>query len=156
MPLSEHVYRGAIAFKITEPVEQWICFTFCIELEHSSTENIWMIQKAAAKGNWWLAASSRQSAFSCIMSHAEFFGKTSNHPADSAPIQLRFGALQILAFPKTKITFEREESSDCWRFRKIRQGSWWPVFRSQGVYFEGDWGIICPMYNVSSILYLLQ
>ena len=46
------------------------------------------------------------------MSCAEFFGETSNHPGDSAPLQPRFGALQLLAFPKTKITFEREEISD--------------------------------------------
>ena len=39
----------------------------------------------------------------------EFFAKTSNHPGDSAPLQPRFGALALLAFPKIKITFEREE-----------------------------------------------
>ena len=67
---------------------------------------------ATAMGNWWLAASSRQHASSCIMSHEEFFGETSSHPGDSAPIQPRFGALWLPAFPKTKITFEREETSD--------------------------------------------
>ena len=46
------------------------------------------------------------------MSHAVFFGETSNHPGDSAPLQPRFGALRLLAFPKTKITFEREEILD--------------------------------------------
>ena len=68
-----------------------------------------MIQKAVAMGNWRLAASSQERAYSSIMSHAEFFGQTSNHPGDSATLQPRFGALQLLAFPKTKITFEREE-----------------------------------------------
>ena len=63
-----------------------------------------MSQKAAAMGIWWLAASSRQLTHSCIMSRAEFF--------DSAPLQPRFGVLQLLAFPKTKIAFEREEISD--------------------------------------------
>ena len=43
------------------------------------------------------------------MSHAEFFGGTSNHPGDSAHLQPRFGALLLLGFPKTNITFEREE-----------------------------------------------
>ena len=66
-------------------VEQQICIKFWIKLEHSSTETIWMIQKAAAMGNWWLAASSRQQTHSHITSHAEFFAKTSNHPGDSAP-----------------------------------------------------------------------
>ena len=46
MPLSEHVYCVAIAFKMTEQVEQQICIKFCIKPEHSSTETIWMIQKA--------------------------------------------------------------------------------------------------------------
>ena len=110
--LSEHVYSVATAFKITEWVEQRICIKFCIKLQYSSAETIRMIQKAAAMGNWWLAASLGQSAHLCIMYCAGFFGKTSNHPGDSAPLQLRFNALRLLAFPKTKITFEREEISD--------------------------------------------
>ena len=65
-------------------------------------ETIWMIQKAAAVGNWWLAASSRQCACSCIMSHAEFFGETSNHLGDTAHLQPRFGTLWLLTFPKLK------------------------------------------------------
>ena len=48
------------------------------------------------------------------MPHTEFFGETSNHPGDSAPLQPRFGALQLLAFPKIKTAFQREEISDCW------------------------------------------
>ena len=42
-----------------EQVEQRICIKFCIMLEHSSVETIWLIQKASAMGNWWLAASSQ-------------------------------------------------------------------------------------------------
>ena len=60
MPLSEHLYCVAISFKMTERVEQWMCSKFCVKVEHSSMKTIWMIQKAAAMGNWWLAASSRQ------------------------------------------------------------------------------------------------
>ena len=40
------------------------------------------------------------------MSCAEFFGETSNHPGDLALLQPKFGALQLLAFPKTKITLK--------------------------------------------------
>ena len=36
------------------------------------------------------------------MSSAEFFGETSNHPGDFAPLQPIFGALQLLAFPQLK------------------------------------------------------
>jgi hypothetical protein len=36
-----------------------------------------------------------------------FFGKTSHRPGPSAPLQPRFGSLQLLAFSKDKITFKR-------------------------------------------------
>ena len=49
MLLSEHVYCVAIALKMTE---QQICINFCIKLEHSFAEIIWMIQKAVAMSNW--------------------------------------------------------------------------------------------------------
>ena len=103
-----------VAFKMTEWVEQWIWIKVCIKLELSSMETILMIQKATAMGNCWLAASSQQYTCLFIMSHAEFFGETSNHLGDSASLHPRFGTLQLLAFPKTKITFEREEISDSW------------------------------------------
>ena len=47
------------------------------------------------------------------------FGKTWNHSGDSAPLQPRFGALRLLAFPQIKIIFEREEiSNHQWDSRK--------------------------------------
>ena len=103
--------------------------------------------EGAAMGNWWLATSSRQCACSCIMSGAELFGKTSNHPGDSAPLQPRF-IVWLRAFPKTKITFEREEIFDHrWDSGKYdgeADGDWENCVMSQGAYFEGDWGIIVP------------
>ena len=105
--LSEYVYCVAITFKMTQQVEQQSCIKVCIKLEHSSAETIWMNQKAVAMRHWWLAPSSQQCTLSGITSCAEFFGETSHHPGDSALLQLRFGALQLLAFPKTKITFEK-------------------------------------------------
>ena len=82
------------------------CIKFCIKLEHSSAETSERIQKDTARGNWWLAASPWQHSHSCITSHTEFFGKTSNHPGDSAPLQPRFGTLWLLPSPKTKIIFK--------------------------------------------------
>jgi len=38
---------------------------------------------------------------------------TSHHPGLSAPLQLRFGSLRLLAFPKAKIAVEREEICEC-------------------------------------------
>ena len=46
MLLSEQVYCVAVAFKMTERVEQQICIRFCVKLEYSSMETTWMIQKA--------------------------------------------------------------------------------------------------------------
>ena len=100
--LSEHVYCVAMAFKMTEWVQQWICIKFWFKLEYSSMETIRMIQKATAMGNRWLAASLRQHAHSCITSPAEVSGETSNHPGDLASLQPRFGILWLLAFPKLK------------------------------------------------------
>ena len=156
--MSEPVYCVAIAFKMTEQIEQWICIRFCIKLEHSSKETIQMIQKAEAVGNWWLAASSWQHAHSCIMFHAEFFVETSNHRGDSAPLQPRFGTLWLLAFPKTKIIFERDEISDHkWdlgKYNRVADEDWENCVRSYGVYFEGDWVIVlCTMFLVSCIFF---
>ena len=129
-----------------------------------------MMKMAAAMGNWWLAASSWQCACSCIMSCAEFFGETSNHLGDWASLQSRFGALWLLAFPKTKITFEREEISGCWWDSGKYTGQliviptkdfaecfeqwkrhWENCVRYHGACFEGDWGpiVLCTMFLIS-------
>ena len=115
-----------------------------------------MIQKPAAVGTWWLAASSRQCTCSYITSPGEFFGETWNHPGNSSPLQPRLGALWLLPFSKTKITFEREESSNYWwdsgKYKGAADGDWENCVRSQGAYFEGDWGaiVLCTMFLVSS------
>ena len=73
------------------------------------------------------------------------------------PLQPRFAALRLLAFPKTKIIFEKEEISDhCWdsgKYKGAADGYWENCVRSQGAYFERDWGIIvlCTMFLVSYI-----
>ena len=144
---------------MTEPVEQQMCIRYGVRFEHSYMETIWMIQKASAMGNWWLAASSQQhpAHVSCLMhiSGAESFCETSNHPGDSAPLQPRFGALWLLAFSKTKINFDREDISVHWwdsgKYDGAAYGNWENYVRSLGAYFEGDWGIIvlCTMFLVS-------
>ena len=59
------------------------------------------------------SASSRQCACRFHSSRAGFFGKASHHPGLSAPLQPRFGSLQLLAFPKARIAFEKEEICEC-------------------------------------------
>ena len=136
-------------------VEQQTCIKFCVKFKHSSAETIQMIQKAAAMGNWWLAASSQQHAHSYITSHAEFFDDTSNHPGDSTTLQPRFGALWLLAFPKTKITFEREVSQTISEIQENMTGQLLTIGRIcevPGTYFKGDWVfiVLCTMFLVSS------
>ena len=46
--VDEHVYCVAIAFKMTEQVQQRICIKFRIKLEHSSTKVIQINQKSVA------------------------------------------------------------------------------------------------------------
>ena len=101
---------------------EWICIKFCINLEHSSMETIRMVQKAADRGNWGLAASTWQDTNSYQASRG-VFGETSNHLGNSAPLRPRFGALWLLNFSRTKITFERKEISD-WLWDS---GSWWQL-----------------------------
>ena len=140
-----------VAFKMPEQVEQWISIKFCIKLEHSSMETIWMIQKAAVMGNWWLVVSSWQGACSCIMTHAAFFCEIWNHSGDWALLQFRFGALRLMAFPQTKITFEKEEIQEnmTWQLMVIKRTVWGPKVPT----LEGT---ETSLSYVQCFLYLLQ
>ena len=140
---------------MTERVEQRICIRFCIKLEHSSMESIRIIQKVIGMGNWWLVALSRQCVHLCITSHAADFSQNIKSPRWLSPLQLRFGTLKLLAFPKVNITFQREELSehqwDSGKYNEVADSDWVNYVRSQGAYLEGDWGIIlCTMFLVSS------
>ena len=77
-----------------------------------------MTQKAT--DDWQLHHDNTPTHVSCLV---QFFCETANHWGDSVPLQPRFGTLRCLAFPKTKITFEKEEISDCqWDSGKIQWG----------------------------------
>ena len=109
---------------MTEKVKQRVCIKFCVKLEHSSAETIRMIQKVTAMGNWWLAASSQQHAHSRITSRAEFSAKHRVTQVTQPLLQPRFGALQLLSFSKTKITFGKEGTSDClWDLGKYERAA---------------------------------
>ena len=75
-----------------------------------------------------------------------------------APVQPRFVTLLLLAFPKTKITFEIEEISDRWwdsgKYKGAADGNENCV-RSQDAYFKENWGVIvlCTMCLVSCIFF---
>ena len=102
MQLSEHVYCVAITFKVTEWVEQPTYIKFCIKLEHSSAETIWMIQKAAAVGNCWLQVSLGQHARSCITSYREIFDKHQIPQVTQSPYSPDLVPWDFWLFPKLK------------------------------------------------------
>ena len=85
------------------------------------------------------------------------FCKTSNHWGDSTLLQPRFGARWLRVFPKTKITFEKEEISehrwDSGKCDGAADGDWEKCVRSSAMYFEGHWGVfdVCTMFLVSYI-----
>ena len=87
------------------------------------------------------------------------FWQNIKSPRWLSPLKPRFSALWLLEFPQTKITFEREETSDCqWdsgKYNEVADGYWENYVRSQGAYFEEDWGIIvlCTMVLVSCIFF---
>ena len=66
--------------------------------------------------------------------------------------------------PKTKISFERVEISvhrrDSGKYNRAADGNWENCVRSQGAYFEGDWGITilcttsCILFNKCSLFSL--
>ena len=159
MPLSEHVYCVAVTFKMTERVEQHICIKFFIKLEHSSVETVHMSQKATGMGSWWWAASSQQCAHSCFTSRAEFFlAKHQITQVTQTPYNPNLAPCNFWLFPKLKSPLKGKRFQAVDETRKIQRDSWWRLencVRSQGAYFEGDWGdiVLCTMFLISCIFF---
>ena len=65
-------------------------------------EAIWMIQKTAAIDNWWLAASSRQSALSGIMSGAVFLARHQITQVTHPPYSTNMASWDFWLFLKLK------------------------------------------------------
>ena len=97
-PLSEHVYCVASHSKWLSEKSDESASNFVLSLNIPPWKLFRWFRRPQLWDRW-LAASS-QCAHSCITSPADFLGKTSNHPGDSAPLQPTFGILWLLAFPK--------------------------------------------------------
>ena len=148
----------ALAFKITEQVEQRICIKFCVKFKHSSPGTIQMIQKATAMGNRWLAASSWQHACSCITSRAEFFQRHRITQVTEPLYCPDMAPGNFWLFPKLKspLKGKRFQTID-----EIQENTTEQLMvtgktvRSQGTYFEGDWSVIvlCTMFLVSYLFF---
>ena len=155
VPLSEHVYCVAIPFKMTEWVEQWIHIKFYVKLEHSSKETISVDSEGHSYGQ--LLIGCFVMTMHLLMYHVScrVFWQSIKLPRWLSPLLSRFGILSLLAFPQTKVTFERGEISDRqWdsgKYNRAVDGDWENCVRAQGAHFEGDWDVIvlCTMFLVS-------
>ena len=163
MPLTEHVYYVAITLKMSKQVEQWICNKFCVKLEHSSTETIRMIQKAAAVGNWWLAASSPQHSCSCI-THASrlvqrFWKKHQITKVTQSPYSPDLTLCDFWLFPKLKLPLKGKRFQTIDEIQENTTGQLMATGKLCEVPRCLLWRGLrhpCPTYNVSYILYLFQ
>jgi hypothetical protein len=74
----------------------------------------------------WASRSASSQQFTCpfYSSCVGFFGKTSHHLGLSALLQLTFGSLWLLAFPKVKITIEREQICECDSYTVHKLSQW--------------------------------
>ena len=105
--ISEYSNKHAFNFSVSLNIPLQKLFRWFRRLQ------LWATGEWAA-GDWQLHHNNAPAHASPAKARAESFGKISNHPGDSVPLQPRFGTLQLLAFPKTKVTFERGEISDHW------------------------------------------
>ena len=132
-------------------VEQWICIKFCIKLEHSSPESIWMIQKAAAMGNWWLAASSRQRTAHASRLVPSFLAKHQIIQVTQPPTAQMWHSATSGFSQNYNHLWKGRDFRPSVRFRKICQGSWSRVELCEVPRCLLWRGVRChcPMYSVS-------
>ena len=142
---------------MTEQVEQRICIKFCMKLEHL----LWkLLDDSEGHSHGQLVIGSFIMTMCLLLHHVlcSFFCKRTNYPGDSALLLPRLGALWLLAFPKTKITFKREEISDhWWDSGKYHRGSWWWLGELCEVPRCLLWRrlrhiVLCSMFLVSSLI----
>ena len=156
MPLSEHVYCLAIVFKMTEWVKQWICIKLCIKLERSSVETLWMFQRLQlwATSDWQLHHNNLPPHASCLVQ--SFWQNIKSSRWLSHP-RAQNQCPAIPPFPKTSITFEREEISDCrWdsgKYNGAADGDWENCVSSKVPTLKGT---EASLFYVQCLLYLLQ
>ena len=164
---------------MTKQVEQWICIRFCVKLECSSAETIWMIQKAFGddaksaaqikvwhkrfKDGWEFVESDPCSGRPATGRTPEYTGynqqrlatgsvRTRSWSGDSKNYCVRdFDAGSWQETCRGKICSMASATG----VEGISCCSWESCVRSQGTYFEGDWGIIvlCIIFLISYIFF---
>ena len=157
MPWSEHSYYVAMAFKMSEGEEQWICINFCIDLEYSSMETIQMIQKATPMGNWWLAASSWQHAHWCITACEKFFEIYQINQVTQPPYSPDLVPCDFWLFPKLKSPLKGKKIQTMNEIQKNMTGQMMTIGKTvwdpREPTLKGTEAIVlCTMFLVSSLI----
>ena len=156
MLLSEHVCCVVVTFKMTVRVGQSFASNFALSLNIPPQKLFRWFRRPQlwATGDWQLHHNNAPAHDS---SPCRGFLRNIKSPRwfDSALLQPRFGALWFLAFPKTKITFEGKRFQTVNEIQENMMEQLMAIGRSQGAYFEGDWGIIvlCTVFLVSCIFF---
>ena len=159
MPSSEHVYCVAIAFKMTEQVEQQICINFVLSLNIPLWELFRWFRRPQlwATGDWQLHHDNMPAHASHLVQ--SFLAKHQTTQVTQPPYSPDLAPCDFWLFPKLKSPLKVNRFQTSMRFRKILQGSWWwlgelcevprcQLWRTLGHHWH--------MYSVSCILYLLQ
>ena len=157
-----------------DQVEQWIYIKFCIKLEDSSIETVWMIQKAAIMGNWWLVASSWLHTHYASHLLQRFLVKHQITQVTQLPCSPDLAPCNFWLFTKLKsplkgrrlqtmkeiqenrkeqlMTIPTKDFAEC--FEQWKR-CWENCVRSQSAYLEGDWGVIVlyAIFLVSCIFF---
>ena len=134
MPLNEHVYRVAIAFKMTERVQQQTCIKFCIKL-HYTTETIQMTQKATATSDWQLHHDNLSAHASGLVE--SYLAKHRITQVLSPPT----AQFDFWLFSKLKSSMKGKRFQTIDEIQENTMGQLMAIGRtgrSQGAYFEGD------------------
>ena len=159
MPLSEHL-NVAITFKMTEWVEQHVYIKFCIKFVHSPAETIRMIQKGRSSGQ--LVIGSVTMTMHLLMHHVSYrvFWQNIKSPRWlSSPTSWIWHPMTSGFSPNYNHVWKGRDFRLSMRFRKIWWGSWWQLGELCEVsrcLLRRGLRCLCPTYNVSCILYILQ
>ena len=162
MPLSERVYCVAVTFKIIEQGEQWICIKFSLSLNIPLWKLVRWFRRPQrwATGDWQLHHHNVPTHAACLV---QSFWQNIKSPRCLSPHTAQIWCPVISGLTQNQNHLWKERNfTPLMRFRKIQLGNciwqlgeWQLGEMCRSLLWRGP-RCHCPMYNVSSILYLLQ
>ena len=158
MPLGEHVYCVAIAFKMTEQVEQKICIQFCVKLEHSSWKLFRWFRRLQlwAAGDWQLHHDNAPAHASCLVQ--SFSVKHQITQVTQPCYSPDLVPCDFWLFPKLKSPLKGKRFQTIDEIQENTTGSWWwleELCEVPKCVLQRGLRHHCPMYSVSYSLYFL-